>query len=58
LNVDPRYAKRLLKLAQQQRLVEHLEVCAAFQAPCHKTEDHGEALSAFLEKRRAEFKGR
>ena len=52
-----RYAKRLLKLAQQQPIVEHLEVCSAFQALCHKTADHQEALTAFFEKRRGNFKG-
>ena len=53
-----RYAKRLLKLAQRQNLEEHLDICSAFQAICHKTEDHQEALSAFFEKRRGEFKGK
>ncbi|MGZ8153717.1 MAG: enoyl-CoA hydratase-related protein [Burkholderiales bacterium] len=53
-----RYAKRLLKLAQRQKLEEHLDVCSAFQAICHKTEDHQEALAAFFEKRRGTFKGR
>ena len=53
-----RYAKRLLKLAQQQPLAEHLEVCASFQALCHKTEDHAEALAAFFDKRPGQFKGR
>ena len=53
-----RYAKRLLKLAQRQRLEEHLDVCSAFQAICHKTEDHQEALAAFFEKRSGQFKGR
>ena len=52
-----RYAKRLLKLAQQQSLPEHLDVCSSFQALCHKTEDHAEALAAFFEKRRGKFKG-
>ena len=52
-----RYAKRLLKLAQQQPLAEHLDVCSSFQAICHKTEDHAEALAAFFEKRRGKFKG-
>jgi enoyl-CoA hydratase/carnithine racemase len=53
-----RYAKRLLKLAQRQNLSEHLEVCSAFQAICHKTEDHQEALAAFFEKRSGHFKGK
>ncbi len=53
-----RYAKRLLKLAQQQPLSEHLDVCSSFQALCHKTEDHAEALAAFFEKRPGKFKGR
>ena len=53
-----RYAKRLLKLAQRQNLEEHLDVCSAFQAICHKTEDHREALSAFFEKRAGRFHGK
>jgi enoyl-CoA hydratase/carnithine racemase len=53
-----RYAKRLLKLAERQQLAEHLDACSAFQAICHKTEDHQEALKAFFEKRRGEFTGR
>jgi enoyl-CoA hydratase/carnithine racemase len=52
-----RYAKRLLKLAQQQPLAEHLDVCSSFQALCHKTDDHREALAAFFEKRPGTFKG-
>ena len=52
-----RYAKRLLKLAQQQPLSEHLEVCAGFQALCQKTEDHAEALTAFFQKRPGRFRG-
>jgi enoyl-CoA hydratase/carnithine racemase len=53
-----RYAKRLLKLAQQQGLNEHLDACSSFQALCQKTEDHAEALAAFFEKRAGAFKGR
>ena len=53
-----RYAKRLLKLAQQQPLAEHLEVCSSFQALCHKTQDHAEALTAFFEKRPGKFEAR
>jgi len=52
-----RYAKRLLKLAQRQPLSEHLEVCSSFQALCHKTDDHAEALAAFFEKRQGKFAG-
>ena len=52
-----RYAKRLLKLAQRQNLDEHLDACSAFQAICHKTEDHQEALQAFFDKRKGAFKG-
>jgi enoyl-CoA hydratase/carnithine racemase len=53
-----RYAKRLLKLAQRQNLEEHLAVCSAFQAICHKTDDHAEALAAFFEKRSGQFQGK
>lgn len=53
-----RYAKRLLKLSQKQNLEEHLDVCSAFQAICHKTEDHAEALAAFFEKRPGRFQGK
>ena len=53
-----RYNKRLMKLAQRQNLEEHLEICSAIQAICHKTEDHAEALAAFFEKRQGSFKGR
>lgn len=53
-----RYSKRLLKLAQRQQLEEHLDMCSAFQAICHKTEDHQEALAAFFEKRAGHFQGR
>jgi enoyl-CoA hydratase/carnithine racemase len=53
-----RYAKKLLKLAQRQQLEEHLDVCSAYQALCHKTEDHQEALTAFFEKRHGKFTGK
>ncbi len=52
-----RYAKRLLKLAQQQGLNEHLDACSSFQALCQKSADHAEALAAFFEKRTGVFKG-
>lgn len=53
-----RYAKRTLRLAQEQGLGEHLEACASFQAILQKTGDHLEALGAFFEKRPGNFKGR
>ena len=53
-----RYAKRALRLAQQQSLGEHLDTCASFQAALQKTEDHLEALAAFFEKRNGVFKGK
>ena len=53
-----RYNKKLMKLAQRQALEEHLDVCAAYQAICHKTEDHAEALAAFFEKRAGRFHGK
>ena len=53
-----RYAKRALRLAQQQGLEEHLESCASFQGALQKTEDHLEALSAFFDKRNGVFKGK
>ena len=53
-----RYAKRTLRLAQEQGLPAHLEICASFQGALQKTEDHLEALAAFFEKRAGEYKGR
>ena len=53
-----RYAKRALRLAQQQGLEEHLESCASFQGALQKTEDHLEALAAFFDKRTGVYKGK
>lgn len=53
-----RLAKRLLREGQQQRLADVLELSAAFQAIAHETQDHGEAVDAFLEKRNPKFTGR
>jgi enoyl-CoA hydratase/carnithine racemase len=53
-----RYAKQLLRLARQQSLPEHLDICSSFQAICHKTDDHQEALTAFFEKRPGKFSGK
>ncbi|MBI9076480.1 MAG: crotonase/enoyl-CoA hydratase family protein [Desulfatibacillum sp.] len=52
-----RMAKRLLYMGQYLTLPHLLEQSAAFQALCHNTSDHMEALSAMFEKRKPEFKG-
>ncbi|MHA1536925.1 MAG: enoyl-CoA hydratase-related protein [Alphaproteobacteria bacterium] len=52
-----RYAKRLMKLAQRTELPDFLDYCAVIQGVCHGTEDHGEAVAAFLDKRAPNFKG-
>jgi 2-(1,2-epoxy-1,2-dihydrophenyl)acetyl-CoA isomerase len=49
--------KRLLREGQQQRLADVLELSAAFQALAHETEDHREAVDAFLQKRAPRFRG-
>ena len=56
--VAVRYAKRTLRLAQEQGITAHLEVCASFQGALQKTEDHLEALAAFFEKRPGRYQGR
>jgi len=53
-----RYTKRLMKLAQQQALPDFLQTCASFQAICHHTEDHHEAVDAFLTRRKPSYKGK
>jgi enoyl-CoA hydratase/carnithine racemase len=50
-------AKRLLWDAQRMDLPGVLEMSAAMQAVAHATKDNAEAVSAFLEKRKPEFKG-
>jgi enoyl-CoA hydratase/carnithine racemase len=52
-----RLAKRLLREALHSRLDTLLEMSAAFQVMAHQTADHHEAVSAFIEKRKPEFKG-
>ena len=52
-----RLTKRLLREAMHTRLDTLLEIAAAFQALSHQTQDHKEAVSAFLAKRPAVFKG-
>ncbi|HSW17412.1 MAG TPA: crotonase/enoyl-CoA hydratase family protein [Ramlibacter sp.] len=50
-----RLAKRLMREALHSRLDTVLEMSAVFQAVSHKTDDHREAVDAFLEKRAARF---
>lgn len=52
-----RLAKRLLREALHTRLDTLLEMSAAFQVISHQTADHQEAVSAFIEKRKPEFRG-
>ena len=50
-----RLTKRLMREAIHSRLDTILELSATFQAICHKTPDHSEAVDAFLEKRAPRF---
>jgi enoyl-CoA hydratase/carnithine racemase len=52
-----RLAKRLLREALHTRLDTLLEMSAAFQVIAHQTADHKEAVAAFVEKRKPEFRG-
>ena len=50
-----RMTKRLLREGQQAGLDALLELSAGYQAIAHKTADHREAVSAFIEKRKPRF---
>ena len=52
-----RMTKRLLRASRDSNLATLLEMSASFQALAHVTEDHKEAVSAFLNKRKASFTG-
>lgn len=52
-----RMTKRLLREGRMASLSAILETSAAAQALCHATDDHREAVDAFLEKRKPVFKG-
>lgn len=52
-----RMAKRLIMEGRHVRMDTLLEMSAAMQALSHATADHREAVDAFLEKRRPDFKG-
>ena len=53
-----RLAKRLLREGQDMKLAPLLELSAAYQALAHHTQDHEEAVAAFLEKRSPQLKDR
>jgi enoyl-CoA hydratase/carnithine racemase len=53
-----RLTKRLMKAAQRMELADFLDLCACFQGICHNTEDHLEAVQAFMEKRGGQYTGR
>lgn len=53
-----RVAKRLMRNAERMDLPDFLNSAAAYQALMHQTEDHHEAVSAFMEKRKPSFTGR
>ena len=53
-----RIAKRLMRNAERMDLPDFLNSAAAYQALMHETEDHHEAVSAFIEKRKPHFTGR
>ena len=53
-----RLTKRMMKLAQRSDLPDFLDLCACFQAMAHHTEDHHEAVCAFLEKRTGSYHGK
>lgn len=52
-----RLTKRMMKLAQRSELPDFLDLCACFQAMAHQTEDHYEAVNAFIDKRHPSYKG-
>ena len=52
-----RYTKRLMQKAQRMELRDFLDLCAVYQGISHQTDDHREAVSAFIEKRTPVFTG-
>lgn len=53
-----RMTKRLMKHAQRGELSDFLDLCACLQGMAHHTEDHGEAIGAFLEQRVPTYTGK
>jgi enoyl-CoA hydratase/carnithine racemase len=52
-----RMTKRLMREGQSASFDTIMEMSAAMQSLAHLTEDHGEAVAAFFDKRTPEFKG-
>jgi enoyl-CoA hydratase/carnithine racemase len=52
-----RMTKRLLREGEMNSLASLLELSASYQAHAHQTEEHFEAVNAFIEKRPARFEG-
>ena len=50
-----RMTKRLLREGEHSSLASLLEISAGYQAIAHKTIDHREAVTAFIEKRAPRF---
>lgn len=53
-----RLCKRLLREGQHMRLDSLLELSAAYQSLAHHTEDHHEAVVAFMDKRKPDYQDR
>lgn len=53
-----RMAKRMMREGMDQKLPTHYELAAAYQALSHHTDDHREAVSAFMDKRAPELRDR
>ncbi|WP_313054310.1 crotonase/enoyl-CoA hydratase family protein [Pseudomonas lopnurensis] len=53
-----RLCKRLLREGQHMRLDSLLELSAAYQSLAHHTQDHHEAVAAFLDKRKPDYQDR
>ncbi len=51
-----RMTKRLLREGERSTLESLLEISAAYQAIAHMTQDHQEAVRAFVEKRKPQFR--
>lgn len=52
-----RMTKQLLRESEHQSLESLLQLSAAMQAMAHHTEDHQEAITAFVEKRPGQYRG-